>query len=106
MKKSFCIVAFTLSAAIAMVLASCSSGYSQPQTTTQTTTSANNYVTTGSNSGGGSYNSYDSDDSYGYDEDDDYYRNNDYNNDGELNGNEFQGAVNDYMDDYFAAYGY
>lgn len=47
---------------------------------------------------------YDYYDSYGYDSNDSYYSSNDYNNDGELNGHEFQGAVNDYMDDYFSMY--
>lgn len=34
--------------------------------------------------------------------DDPYYAANDYNQDGKLTQDEFQGAVNDYMDDYFA----
>ena len=37
-------------------------------------------------------------DSSNYDKDDPYYSNNDYNNDGNLDVNEFQGAVGDYMD--------
>lgn len=37
-----------------------------------------------------------------YKQDDPYYRANDYNNDGKLNQEEFQGAVNDWMD----AHGY
>lgn len=36
---------------------------------------------------------------YGYNKNDPYYSTNDHNHDGKLNGNEFQDAVNDWMDD-------
>ena len=55
-----------------------------------------------------SYNSYGSYGSYGskttekptYKQDDPYYKANDYDNDGSLSLDEFQGAVNDWMDDH------
>ncbi len=48
-----------------------------------------------------SYDSYDDDDfGYSYDKNDSYYSDNDYDNDGKINGEEFQGAVGDFMDSY------
>ena len=47
------------------------------------------------------YNYYDD---YDYDPNDKYYSSNDYNNDGKISDSEFQGALNDYMDDYFSTY--
>ena len=47
-----------------------------------------------------SYDSYDSDIDYEYDPNDKYYSENDYNNDGQISDQEFQGAVEDFMNDY------
>lgn len=52
----------------------------------------------------GSCSSESSTDSYSYNTNDKYYSANDYNNDGDLSDSEFRGAVDDYMDDYFAAH--
>ena len=49
------------------------------------------------------YDTYTTTKKYYYDTDDSYYSDNDYNNDGYLSGEEYQGAVDDYLDDYFAA---
>ena len=63
----------------------------------------NNYNSYDSYDGYGSYDSYDSYDSdvdYEYDPNDKYYSENDYNNDGQISDQEFQGAVEDFMNDY------
>ena len=77
----------------------CSSTPTEPATTVTEAATTKSY-----NSSYGSYNSG----SYGskttekptYKQDDPYYRANDYDNDGSLSLDEFQGAVNDWMDDH------
>ena len=76
--------------------------YNYSYSTRRNTTSSYTYTTTEKsyyNYGGYSYSTTAA---QTYKQDDPYYRANDYNNDGKLNQEEFQGAVNDWMD----AHGY
>ena len=47
---------------------------------------------------------YGYDDGYDYNPNDKYYSSNDYNNDGKISDSEFQGALNDYLNDYYGMY--
>ena len=101
-------IRFICASTAAALLFVCMTGCSQSSDYTQTTTAPTTETTTAksSYSGSGSYGSG----SYGYTTrsstkqyaDDPYYEANDYDHDGRLTQDEFQGAVNDYMDDYFA----
>ena len=107
MRKMYWICLLAVLTVLFVLAAGCSDGTPAETTTTTTTSSYRSSGSYGSGSyGSGSYGSG----SYSYTTrsstkqyaDDPYYAANDYNNDGRLSQDEFQGAVNDYMDDYFA----
>ncbi len=110
MKHKFAVIAILitfLAIAFTVILSGCST-YTEPESTTVRTTesykSYNNYnysysTTRKSTYSYGGY-SYSTTSAQTYKQDDPYYRANDYNNDGKLSQEEFQGAVNDWMDDH------
>ena len=124
MKNKFAYIAVLITfliAAITVLMSGCSS-YTETETTTEaervtqeTTKSYNNYNYSYSTTRRSTTSSYTSSKkssySYGgysysttsaqtYKQDDPYYKANDYNNDGKLSQEEFQGAVNDWLDDH------
>ena len=81
-------------------LTACSTTTYEAPTTTQATTKSS-YNSGSYGSYGGSYNSGSkTTEKATYKQDDPYYRANDYDNDGSLSLDDFQGAVNDWMDDH------
>ena len=80
------------------VFTGCASTSSEPTTTATQATTKSSYGSYGGYSGG-SYNSGSkTTEKATYKQDDPYYRANDYDNDGSLSLDEFQGAVNDWLD--------
>lgn len=105
MKMIRFMIILTVLSLIAVCIAGCSGAddvETTKETTTVATTKSSYYSSYGSSSyGSGNYNYTTRSTTKQY-ADDPYYAANDYNNDGKLTQDEFQGAVNDYMDDYFA----